>query len=142
MTKTPDLRADVCDWLTALGIAPSDVPTDSDLYITTDSGEPPMLHFEVYVRDDAGRRLINAQRTGPVIERRSVPLTVEPPKHWQPHRNPTREELLAAVDRVRTLHQPIRVPTVVGERNACVVCDGDPMNEPQYPCATLAALDD
>lgn len=43
----------------------------------------------------------------PVIGRReavvAVPLQVEPPEWWQPYEKPTRDELLAALDRVEQL---------------------------------------
>jgi hypothetical protein len=82
-----DMRARVADWLTALDVDPNHVPITSDLYIETGAAGRE-LHFEVYVLNADSHRIPD-ERGNPLIERRAVPLTAEPPEHWQPFRKPT-----------------------------------------------------
>lgn len=131
-----DYNRAVCEWLHANGANPDDIPIDSDLYITGD-GPARVLHYETYVCGTDGCRLADA-RGEKVVEQRTVPLTVEPPAHWQPVQKPTREALLAVVDAVRKLHQP--APDHIGGLSLntgqrCAACD-----QP-YRCSTIRTLD-
>ena len=78
-----DMRPAVAEWLTALDVNPHDVPIDSDLYITEADGTR-NLHYEAFARDDEGHRIRDERGTHVVIQARTVPLTVDPPEHWQP----------------------------------------------------------
>ncbi|MER5482954.1 hypothetical protein ABT024_07020 [Streptomyces sp. NPDC002812] len=91
-----DMRAQVADWLTALGVDPNHVPITSDLYIETGAAGRE-LHYEVYVLNSDGRRIPD-ERGHELVERRAVPLSVEPPEHWQPFRKPTVAQVEAERD--------------------------------------------
>lgn len=97
----PEYRTAVADWLTALGLATRDIPADTDLYITG-TGATRTLHYDVWVRGADGRFLLDLDGE-PIAEPRTTPVTVEPPQHWQPRQRPTREQLLAAVERARAI---------------------------------------
>lgn len=88
-------------WLAANGINIDRVPADSDLTIRTDQQGQRTIHYEELICNEEGRIIDfgGHERT----DRRSVPLTVEPPSTWRPFEKPTREQLLAAVDRVRAM---------------------------------------
>ena len=92
------IRQDICDWLTALGVDPNAVPIDTDMAIRPDGDGGRALHYEAFVTNTEGRKVINQQGTDCLVERRSVPLTVEPPEHWQPYEKPTREQLQQQLD--------------------------------------------
>lgn len=102
MAEQSDRRQLVCDWLTANGVDPKRVPRDSDLYVETDDSGAQTLHFEQYDVDDNGHRVLNQQGDGVAIRDAAVPLLVEPPEWWQPHRKPTREQLL---DQLRAVYR-------------------------------------
>lgn len=114
-----DMRAQVCDWLTTLDVDPNHVPITSDLYIETGAAGRE-LHYEAYVLNATGHRIPD-ERGNALVERRAVPLSVEPPEHWQPFRKPTLEQVTAERDEARAalaaLHE--------GEEP-----DGDPLAEP------------
>lgn len=132
----------LCAWLTAHGIEPNTVPTDADMTISdTDDGR--VLHCEVMVRSEDGRLVLDDRGDGPAIEMRTVPLVAEPPEWWTPYEKPTREQLLATVERVRKLHAPIAGE---GDTRWCQVCSQEEI-QPQpigwwvpWPCPTVAAL--
>jgi hypothetical protein len=85
-------RKTLCDWLTANGIDPVNVPVDSDLTITTEPDGTRAIRYQAFVLDD-GRKILDERSQGPAIETRTAPLVVDPPTWWQPHEKPTREQL-------------------------------------------------
>lgn len=125
----------IADWLRANGININHIPVDSDLTITTDVEGRRTVHYEELITDDDGRIISFGGETRTVP--RSAPLTVEPPDWWQPHEKPTREQLAAAVERVRTLH--VRNANT-GDCEHCSERDYPDYAVP-HPCPTVAALD-
>lgn len=107
MALEPDSRRkELCDWLTANHIEPRDVPLRGDLTVDTVDGQR-VIRYEAFVLTDDGRQIEDPRWEGvggAAVERRSVPLLVEPPDWWEPYEKPTRPTLLAAVERVRALH--------------------------------------
>ncbi|MGW8988702.1 hypothetical protein ACWGRF_02005 [Streptomyces zhihengii] len=97
----PEYRTSIAEWLTALSLTIGDIPASSDLYITG-TGDARTLHYEVCIRGTDGRFLLDLDGE-PIAEQRTTPVTVEPPQHWQPRQRPTREQLLAAVERARVI---------------------------------------
>lgn len=131
-------RRELCDWLTANNIDDlNTVPLDSDLTISTDTLGVRTLHYEVYVHVD-GKTVVDDRGEGPAVERRSVPLLVEPPDWWEPYEKPTRAALLAAVERVRAQH------TRVAITDDCYQCSQRdyPDYSVPWPCPTIRALDE
>lgn len=95
-------RVALCAWLTNNGINPSDVPQDAD--ITIDNGPTGrFLRCEVYDRDPDGHLQADARGNRVATMVVNVPLKVEPPDWWEPQVKPTRDELLATVERVQQL---------------------------------------
>ena len=130
-------RTALCEWLTAHGIEPNTVPVDGDLtIIDTDQGRA--IRVETMVRTDDGHKMLNDRGTGEAREIRVVPLVVEPPEWWTPYEKPTREQLLAVVERVRKLHHPTSVVAAAeaGIEPDCAVCGPN-----VWPCPTIRALD-
>jgi len=123
-------RAALCDWLTANGIEPHTVPVDGDLLIV-DTEQGRAIRVEVFVRTEGGGIVFDERGEREAREIREVPLTVEPPDWWQPYEKPTREQLLAAVERVRKLHAE--------EYGCCSHCTR--AESVLFPCATIRALD-
>jgi hypothetical protein len=74
-----DMRLILCDWFTALGVDPNVVPIDTDMTINTEPDGTRTLHYEAFVINADGHKVINQQGTDCLTERRSVPLTTEPP---------------------------------------------------------------
>ncbi|WP_202237015.1 hypothetical protein [Actinacidiphila reveromycinica] len=97
---TDDRRQEVCDWLTANGINPNDVPVDADVEIQGD-GDQRTLRCEVYVTNEFGDKV--RDETGNDIARNhiGVPLAVEPPEWWEPRIKPTREQLIEQLAEAR-----------------------------------------
>lgn len=95
-------RKELCDWLTANGIDPADVPIDGDLTIV-DSGTVRAIRVEVEVRGENGRVLRDEREDRAARELRTVPLLVEPPDWWEPYEKPTRAQLLAVMERIREI---------------------------------------
>jgi hypothetical protein len=91
------MQTQVADWLTRLGVNPNHVPIDSDLYIEQGAAGRE-LHYEVFVLDVDGARIPD-ERGNKLTERKAVPLTVNPPEHWQPYRKPTVAQVEAERDR-------------------------------------------
>lgn len=129
-------RDALCDWLTANGITPNDVPIDGDLLIV-DTDEGRAIRVEAFARNDAGALVIDERgyREARVI--RTVPLKTEPPAWFEPYEKPTREQILTAVERVRVLH-PRNENT--GECEYCSARDYPTYAVP-HPCDTVRALD-
>jgi hypothetical protein len=127
-------RTELCDWLTANGIEPNTVPIDGDLTIVdTEHGQ--VIRYETFVQKDGAK--VMDPRGGDAYEIHTVPLVAEPPAWFEPYEKPTREQLLAAADRVRALH-PRNVNT--GECEYCSARDYPTYAVP-YPCDTVRALD-
>lgn len=100
----PDDRLEVLRaWLRANGINPSDVPIHGDLYLDPGPDGTPHIHYEAFHLDSEGRRHVNERGQNAAIERRTTPLLVDPPDWWEPHRKPTRDQLLAVLERVKAL---------------------------------------
>jgi hypothetical protein len=119
------IRPEILNWLTALGINPADVPIDSDMVIRPGTNGGRALHYEAFVRDADGYKCAGPDGWA-VREARTVPLTVDPPPTWRPHEKPTREQLLAAVERVRALAE---------------AANTKPKAWALHPAAVLSALD-
>lgn len=144
MTKylSPRQKA-LCEWLTANGITPDTVPMDGDLTIDTVDGQR-VIRYEALVRDADGRLMLNDRGDNAAMERRIVPLLVEPPDWWEPYEKPTRAQLLATVERVRALHQPRPDGSGFPDGQQCGTCSTDGGDGYQYlvpwPCPTIRAL--
>lgn len=138
MAKHPadDRRQALCDWLTANGINPSNVPRDADMTITN-RPDGRTLRCEVYDLTPDGYRQVDERGDRVAVITVSVPLKVEPPKWWQPYEKPTRDALLAASERVRTLH---RRNEHTGECEYCSRRDYPDYAVP-FPCDTIRALE-
>lgn len=104
MAKHPidDRRAKLCEWLTANGINPSDVPQDADMTISEGTGGR-FLCCEVFDRGAAGEVRLDERGEKAAVTVVAVPLKVEPPQWWEPYEKPTRDELLKALARVQEL---------------------------------------
>ncbi|MFD8516505.1 hypothetical protein ACFV27_36870 [Streptomyces antimycoticus] len=115
MAKHPNegRREALCQWLTANGINPNDVPIDADLTITTETDGTRLIRYEAFVTDSDGRKLIDERGQGAAIEKRTARLDVEPPDWWQPHQKPTREQLAAELKKAQAAVQGIRENLVV-----------------------------
>lgn len=95
-------REAVCAWLRANGIDPRDVPHKAD--VTIDKGPTGrFLRCEVFDRGTDGLIKVDERGEKPAILVINVPLQVEPPEWWEPHVKPTRDELLAVLERVQAL---------------------------------------
>lgn len=131
-----DRREAVCAWLTANNIQPSDVPVNGDLYLTPGPDGVIHIHYEAFHLNREGRRHLDERGQHAAIERRSTPLLVDPPDWWEPYRKPTRDQLLAAVDRVRALH---RRNENTGDCEHCSAGDYPDYSVP-WPCPTIKAV--
>lgn len=99
---TGSRRVAMCAWLAENGINPADVPQDAD--ITIDKGPTGrFLRCQVYDRTPDGHLQPDQHGTSVATMVVNVPLKVEPPAWWQPHTKPTREQLLAVLQRVQAL---------------------------------------
>lgn len=127
---------ELCDWLTANHIEPSTVPIHGDLTLGTEDGER-VIRYEAMVRTADGRLMLDDRGEDVAIERRTVPLLVEPPDGWEPYEKPTRPVLLAAVERVRALH--VRNANT-GDCEHCSERDY-PDYAVAWPCPTIRVLD-
>jgi hypothetical protein len=128
-------RTELCDWLTANGIAPNTVPIDGDLLIV-DTEDGRTIRYETFVRAKTGAKVMDP-RGSEAYETHTVPLKTEPPAWFEPYEKPTREQLLTAADRVRALH-PRNENT--GECEYCSARDY-PTYAVSFPCDTVRALD-
>jgi hypothetical protein len=127
---TDGRRAALCDWLTANGINPNHVPADADM--TIDKGPTGrFLRCEVFDVGPDGRQQLDERGERVAVLIVNVPLAVEPPAWFEPYEKPTRETLLAAVDRVRKLHE--------NDGGICSACTA--AIAVLYPCPTVRALD-
>jgi len=126
-------RVALCAWLTDNGINPSDVPQDAE--ITIDKGPTGrFLRCEVYDRDSDGHLQADGDRVATMAV--NVPLKVEPPEWWEPNVKPSRDDLLAAVERIHALH---RRNENTDECEYCSVRDY-PDYAVKWPCETIRAL--
>jgi hypothetical protein len=132
----PSRREALCTWLTANGINPNDVPQDGDLTIRTVDGTR-LIAYEAVVYDENGRRELDERGDRLALKRCTMPLVVEPPDWWEPYEKPTRDDLLAATNRVRQLH--IRNANT-GDCEHCSKRDYPDYAVP-HPCPTIQALD-
>ncbi|MFI1472062.1 hypothetical protein [Streptomyces wuyuanensis] len=131
-------REALCAWLTANEINPGDIPTDGDLIIHTRTDGTRVIRYEVFVRDTAGLILVDDRGARTAIESRETPLIVEPPDWWRPFQKPTREQLLATVQRVRALHA--KNPNT-GDCEHCSERDYPNYAVP-WPCRTLQVVEE
>lgn len=132
-----DRREAVCVWLAANGINPKHVPQDAD--ITVDKGPTGrFLRCEVFDLTPEGHRRLDEHGERAATFVVNVPLQTDPPEWWQPHVKPTREQLLAAVERVHALH---RRNENTGTCEHCSERDY-PSYAVSYPCSTVQALAD
>lgn len=146
-------RTALREWLTANGIEPNTVPVDGDLTIVdTDGGR--VIRCEVYALAEDGRLQLDDRGVSEARETRTVPLVVEPPVWWTPYEKPTREQLLAAVERVRKLHAAVPDHGRFTDGTCPNYCDGSHEEPPvclscrthagdpvAFPCDTVRALD-
>lgn len=130
-------RKELCDWLTANHIDPHDVPVDGDLTTDTVDGQR-VIRYEAMLRSADGRLVLDDRGEDAAIERRTVPLLVEPPGWWEPYEKPTRPVLLAAVERVRSLH---RRNEHTGDCEHCSERDYPDYAVP-WPCPTIRAIEE
>ena len=139
MAKDPSdsRRAALCDWLTANGINPSTIPVDADLTIDTHPDNSRHIAYEAFVLNQDGNIMVDERGTGPAIEKRTTPLLLDPPTLWEPYQKPTRDDLLASTNRVRTLH---RCNEHTGDCEYCSQRDYPDYCVP-WPCDTIQALD-
>ncbi|GAA3153462.1 hypothetical protein ACFQ0X_43885 [Streptomyces rectiviolaceus] len=98
-----DRRKALRAWLTANGIRPRDVPINADLYLAPGPGGTPHIHYEAFHLTSDGHQQVDERRQRAAIERRTTPLLVEPPAWWEPHRKPTRDQLLTLMASLRKL---------------------------------------
>lgn len=129
-------RKELCDWLTVNRIDPCDVPVHGDLTTDTVDGQL-VIRYEAMLRSPDGRLMLDDRGEDVAIERRVVPLLVEPPAWWEPYEKPTRPMLLAATARVRALH---RRNEHTGTCEHCSERDYPNYAVP-HPCPTIRALD-
>lgn len=95
-------RDAVCAWLNANGINPSDVPVDADMTISEGTAGR-FLCCEVFERSPDGLITLDECGERVAVTTVAVPLKVEPPTWWKPYEKPTREDLLATLQRVQQL---------------------------------------
>ena len=102
MTTTTDdtRRQALCEWLFANGYDPHDVPIRADLTIV-DTTEGRVIRCEAFARRADGSLQLDERGENVATEIREVPLKTEPPAWWRPYEKPTREQLLATLERVR-----------------------------------------
>lgn len=132
-----DRREALFTWLTANSIRPADVPIRGDLYIEPGPDGALHIHYEAFHLNSEGRKHLNERGNEVALEHRTAPLLVDPPDWWEPHRKPTRDQLLAATDRVRALHHRNE------NTDSCEHCSARdyPDYEVPFPCPTIQALD-
>jgi hypothetical protein len=131
MAFDPDgRRKELCDWLTANGIDPRTVPIRGDLTIGAEDDQR-VIRYEAFVLTDDGRQTCDPRGEGvdgAAVERRTVPLLVEPPDWWEPYEKPTRSMLLAAVERVRKavtdLHADAASARQMGHETSALAIEG------------------
>lgn len=120
-------RDALCDWLTANGINPADVPVDGDLTLV-DTDEGRTIRVEVELRGEDGKWVLDERENRPARELRTVPLAVEPPPWFEPYEKPTRPVLLAAVERVRkavaALHVDAASARQMGHETSALAIEG------------------
>jgi hypothetical protein len=95
-------REALCAWLTANGINPNDVPQDADMTISEGTAGR-FLCCEVFERTADGHFHLDERGEKAAVTVVAVPLKVEPPDWWEPYEKPTRDDLLAIVERVEQL---------------------------------------
>lgn len=123
-------RPVLAQWLFTNGFDPHDVPLDADLTII-DTEQGRAIRCEVFFRNEEGAKVIDERGEREARQIITLPLKTEPPKWWTPYEKPTREQLLAAVERVRKLHAE--------EFGCCSHCTCE--DSVLYPCPTIRALD-
>jgi hypothetical protein len=89
-------------WLTANGINPNNVPRDAVITISEGTAGR-LLCCEVFDLTPDGHRQLDERGEKAAVTVVAVPLKVEPPNWWESYEKPTRDELLAVVDRVEQL---------------------------------------
>jgi hypothetical protein len=121
-----DRRQAVCAWLEANGINPSDVPLDADMTISEGTAGR-FLCCEVFELSPAGHRMVDERGKNAAVTTVAVPLQVEPPTWWKPHQKPTREDLLATLQRVQQLAERWKhtADRKIGPRQELVQALGD-----------------
>jgi hypothetical protein len=130
-------QQELCDWLAANGINPHAIPIDADLAINPGPDGGRVIHYEACVLGENEMPVLNERGTDVAVEKRTVPLVVEPPAWWEPFEKPTREQLTARAERVRALHRRNE------NTGTCEHCSaGDyPNYAVPFPCVTMRALD-
>jgi hypothetical protein len=138
-------REALCAWLTANGIDPNTVPIEADLYLAPDPDGRLHIHYEAFHLDSNGRKHVDERGKNAAIERRSTPLAVDPPDWWEPHRKPTRDQLLNVLAKVRDLHKPQPDGSGFPGAQQCSTCSQDGGDGYQYlvawPCPTIRVLE-
>ncbi|WP_371099898.1 hypothetical protein [Streptomyces sp. PU_AKi4] len=131
-----DRREALCAWLRANGINPNEVPIHGNLYLEPGSDDTRNIVYEAFHLTEDGHRHVDERGLNAAIERRAVPLLVEPPDWWEPYRKPTREQLLEAVDRIRSLHSDWEA-----DPGYCAHCQDGTGTPLPWPCPTIRALE-
>lgn len=80
LRPTEEERLAICEWLTANGISPKDVPLhDSNLRIEEQDGQR-VIRYTAFVRDElSGNILANPETSSARTSEASAPCKVEPP---------------------------------------------------------------
>lgn len=91
----------VCEWLTANGISPKQIPRHGDLTIQTNNDGTRVIAYEAFVLTEDGRLQVDERNERPLVEKRTTPLVVEPPERWEPYEKPTRDHLMTVLDGVQ-----------------------------------------
>jgi hypothetical protein len=90
-------------WLTANGIDPSTVPWDGDVVIVDNPDGTRSIVYEEFELDDQGRKQLDERLQHAAIRKCSTALIEDPPEWWKPYQKPTRDQLLATEERIRSL---------------------------------------
>ncbi|CAL9667963.1 hypothetical protein SUDANB145_07260 (plasmid) [Streptomyces sp. enrichment culture] len=133
-----DRREELRAWLTANNIRPADVPLHGDLYLVPEPDGTVHIHYEAFHLTADGHKHVDEHGQNAAVERRHTPLLVAPPAWWEPYRKPTRDQLLAAVERIWALHQRNEH---TGDCEHCSQRDYPDYAVP-WPCPTVQALEE
>jgi hypothetical protein len=127
-------RDELLAWLATNGLASHRFPLDADMTIQ-DGPDGLTLRCEVYDLTADGYKQLD-ERAQVARTFVTVPLKAEPPAWWEPYEKPTRDDLMAAAERVHALH---RRNENTGECEYCSARDY-PDYQVAWPCDTVQAL--
>jgi hypothetical protein len=94
MSDLTDEQQTIAAWLTANGIAPCDVPLDSELSTITEPDGTRIIRYTSYVRDTQTGYIAATQHGTPMIKPREMPLlTTETLPEWIAAHAPAAKEV-------------------------------------------------